>query len=148
MNSRPIVLPGYHQVFTAAGAPAGVSRNRSSASSDGLGRCALIVRNKPYVLFVESFASTCITFLLVVASAKRNTYVPGGSVTPGNSTGVLNVNSVRESIGPWAWAGAVDNVMSIAAAAHAEVNSFLRIISGPPRSLARCNWLADIRNRH
>src|SRR6185295_363349 len=137
MNSRPIVRPGYHHVFTAAGAPAGVSMNRSSASSDGLGRCALIVRNMPYVLFVESFASTCITFLLVVASAKRNTYVPGGSVTPGNSTGVLNVNSVRESIGPCAYAGAVDNVMNIAAAAHAEVNNPFRSISGPPLILRR-----------
>src|SRR5688572_31677477 len=111
MNSRPIVLPGYHQVFTAAGAPAGVSRNRSSASSDGFGRCAEIVRNIPNVLLLASFACTCITLRPVVASTKRKTYVPGGNVTPGNSTGWLNVNSVRESIGPpCARAGVADIV--------------------------------------
>src|SRR5918999_777270 len=123
INSRPMVLPGYHHVFTAAGCPAGFSRKRSSASSDGLGRCAEIVMNNPYVLLVESFASTCITLRLDGVSAKRNTYVPGGSVTPGSSTGWLNVNSVRASRGwPCARAGVADIVSSIAAA-HALVIS-------------------------
>src|SRR5438270_2062543 len=96
MNSRPIELPGYHHVFTAAGLPAGVSRNRSSASSDGRGRCAEMVRYNPYVLLL-ALSNTCITLRLVFGSANLNTYVPGGSVVPGNSTGALNVNSVLES---------------------------------------------------
>src|SRR4026209_1339282 len=95
MNSRPVVMPGYHQVFTDAGLPAGVSMNRSSEASDAFGRCARIVMNMPYVLLL-TLSWTCMTFLLS-GSANLKTYVPGGSVVPGSSTGLLNVNSVLES---------------------------------------------------
>jgi len=37
------------------------------------------------------------TLRVVVSSAKRNMYVPAGSVTPGRATGWLNVKYVRLS---------------------------------------------------
>ena len=37
------------------------------------------------------------TFRVVVSSARRNMYVPAGSVTPGRATGWLNVKYVRLS---------------------------------------------------
>jgi hypothetical protein len=50
---------------------------------------------------------------------------------PGNSTGALNVNSVLESIGPWAIAFATFTVVNIAAAEAATIN-FLLNMTNPP----------------
>ena len=84
-TTRSSPPPACRQAF-----PGSAARRRRTA----FGRCAVIVRNRPYVLLIilgHAPASLC---FWCVASTNRNTYVPGGSVTPGSSTGALNVNSV------------------------------------------------------
>src|SRR5258705_6015375 len=117
MNSRPVVSPANHHVLMARGVPAGVSMNRTSDSGAGVGRMAGRAKNIAYGFWPSSL-TTCTTFPPVSGSTTRNMYLPGGSATPGTSTGALNVKYVRLSSGCAATVDPVNHTIATTAAAR------------------------------
>src|SRR5687767_2363379 len=103
--------------------------NHTSGDEAGSSRSAAIVKKRPYGLVPSAF-NTCTTLALLSGSATRNRYCPGGSVTPGKATGLLNVNIVRLSRGCAETGAAIRQTNTVTA--QAKLTTRVLSMIGPP----------------